>query len=484
MENPLFNKNHKVLFIIHDLYQDDIWFPLGPAYLAAILHKNGALVEAYCMDVFHYTNEELAEHLEKNNYDIIGLGFLAARFKETVVGLCEVINKHKKDAWFVLGGQGPSPISEYILRTTKADIVAVGEAENTIVDLLKCKIDKGNLADVAGIAYLDNGQFKKTGPSKAVINLDEIPFPLWEIFPMEKYTIQSGRFNNRQSDRPDEKSLGILTVRGCVNRCNYCYRMERGVRARSVKNVIEEIKILHDKYKVSYFIMDDELFVISKKRLLDFEAGLKEAGLNIKFDCQTRVDIFDKEILEILKRCGCQFVAFGFESSDNWVLKMMNKNATVEQNIGVLKMVKEVGGLGMGLNFIWNNFGDTEEILKRNAELIKQYNTYDQCRTIKPVTPYPGCDLYYKLIEMGKLKGPEDFFNRFKNADLILINNMDISDERAYELLLEANTDLINDHYEHTGGNMAEAEKLIRQLADLYSGKITNFRGARHYQKK
>ncbi|MCG2694428.1 B12-binding domain-containing radical SAM protein [Candidatus Parcubacteria bacterium] len=480
MEEKKFNKNNKVLFIVHDLYQDDLRFPLGPAYLAAILDKNGAQVEAYCMDVFHYTNEQLAEHLENNNYDIIGLGFLAARYNETIKDLCEVINAHKKNAWFVLGSHGPSPIPEYVLKNTGADLVAIGEAENTIVDLLQCKISNGDLDDVLGIAYLKNGDLKITGPHKPTINLDQIPFPFWEIFPMERYTTCTERFNQD----PNEKSFGIITVRGCVNRCNFCYRMEQGVRARSVKNVVEEMKLLYDIYGVSYFILNDELFVISKKRLLDLEEELKKANLKIKFDCQARVDIFDKEILEILKRIGCQFVNFGFESSSDEVLKNMNKNASVEQNINVLKMVKEVGGIGMGLNFIWNNIGDTAETLRGNVGLIKKYNTYYQCRTIKPVTPYPGCDLYYRLIEMGKLKGPGDFFEKYKNPDLILVNNMEMSDEDAYGFLLQANTELIRDHYEHTGGDKDEMNYLIQQMASLYTGKITNFRGARHYLKE
>ncbi|MFA6389605.1 MAG: hypothetical protein WCW77_03435, partial [Patescibacteria group bacterium] len=92
----MFNKNNKVLFIIHDLYQDDNRFPLGPAYLAAVLNKNGATAEAYCMDVFHFSNDDLARHLDKNEYDLIGVGFLAARFEETVRELCRVINAHKK----------------------------------------------------------------------------------------------------------------------------------------------------------------------------------------------------------------------------------------------------------------------------------------------------------------------------------------------------------------------------------------------------
>ena len=475
-----FTKKNRVLFIVHDLYQEDNHFPLGPAYLAAVLNKEGAYVEAYCMDVFHYTNEQLAEHLDKNNYDIIGLGFLAARFSETVVDLCRVIREHKKNAWFILGGHGPSPIPEYVLRETGADMVAIGEAENTIVDLLNCKIKNGDLSGVGGLAYLENDQLKLTGPNRLVKDLDTIPFPLWEIFPMKEYSTCTKMYNQD----PHEKSLVITTSRGCINRCNFCYRMEKGIRLRSINNVIEELKILYSRYGINCYLFQDELFVLNKKRLSEFEEALRAADLKIKFLCDARADIIDEEMVETLKRCGCQFILFGFESADDNVLKLMNKNISVKQNIRALELVKNAGGVGMGLNFIWNNLGDDERTLRKNVELIKKYNTYYQCRTIRPTTPYPGSDLYYKLIESGRLKGPEDFFKRFKNSDLIFMNLMDMPDKKAYELLLEINTDLILDHYRHIKGDMEEAEKLIRQFSELYSGKITKFRGSRHYIKK
>ncbi|MBS3095032.1 B12-binding domain-containing radical SAM protein, partial [Candidatus Pacearchaeota archaeon] len=462
------------------LHQEDNQFLLGPAYLAAVLNEKGASVEAFCMDVFHYTNEQLAEHLRKNEYDLIGVGFMAARFEETVRDLCKVINKNKKNAWLVLGGPGPSPIPEFMLQETGADIITLGEAENTIVDLLKCKIERENLSSVKGIAYLENNKFKKTAPNVRIENLDEIPFPLWEIFPMEKYT--SCYKTYRQE--PHEKSFFIITSRGCINRCNFCYRMEKGIRLRSVKNIMEELKILWKKYGVNCYLFQDELFVMSKNRLIEFEKALNEANLKIKFFCNARVDIMDEEIIEILKRCGCQLINFGFESSNDEVLRLMNKNATVEQNIKALEAVRKVGKIGIGLNFIWNNLGDTPETLKKNVELIKKYNTYDQRRTIRPVTPYPGSDLYYKAIELGKIKGPKDFFERFKNSDLMMINFMDIPEEEAYWNLLELNTELILDHHKHTDRDMQKAKQLIEQFADLYSGKTTTFRGSRHYEKK
>ena len=468
------------MFIIHDLYQDDNRFPLGPAYLAAILKNKGAEVEAYSMDVFHYTNDELARFLDSNEYDLIGLGFLAARFSETVVDLCKVISANKKNALFMLGGHGPSPIPEYVLRATGADVIAVGEAENTIADLLDCRLSGGNLSKVPGIAYLNDGEFHYTGPNKLIRQLDEIPFPLWEIFPMKEYTAASKLFNQE----PGEKSLMIINGRGCINRCNFCYRMEKGIRFRSVENIIEEMKILRDRYGVNNYFFEDELFVFSKKRLLEFEAALIAEELKIKFSCNARVDIFNEEIVEILKRCGCQFINIGFESSSDEVLKLMHKNATAEQNIKALETVKRAGGVGMGLNFIWNNFGDTEASLRKNAELIKKYNTYYQCRTIRPVTPYPGSDLYYELIKMGKLTGPEDFFSRFRNSDLILINLMEMPDSEAYRLLLEVNQDLIYDHYAHVGGDIGAAKDMVHQLSDLYAGKDVKFRGTRHHDKE
>jgi len=447
--------------------------------MTAVLKKNGADVTVYCQDVFHYTNDELAEFLEENEFDIIGVGFLAARFKETIEPLCEIINLHKKNAWLVLGGPGSSPIPEYILQKTKADIIILGEAEKTIVELVQCKIERGNLSKVKSTAYLINGEIVVNERRQPVINLDSIPFPEWSLFPMEKYTKcfkPSGATN-------EDITFSIITSRGCVNRCSFCYRMEKGIRLRSINNVIEEMKILNKDYGVNYFGIEDDLFIISKKRVYEFRDALKEAGLKIKFYCEARVNLFDEEIAELLKECGCKFLNFGMESSDQNVLNLMNKNTTVEQNIKAAEITRKVG-IGLGLNFIWGNVGDTEESLKGNVELIKKYNTYDQIRTIKPVTPYPGSDLYYEAIRRGLLTGPEDFFNKFKNSDLVTVNFTDIPLNKYYELLFAVNKDLIIDHYMYTTKDMDAANKLIKDFYDLYFMGKTSFRGPRHYNKE
>jgi len=474
------NKKGKALLIVHDVYQDDNDFPIGIAYLAAVLKREGADVKVCCQDVFHYSNEELAERfLEKENYDLIGFGFLAARFKETVLGLCETINKYKKDAWLILGGHGPSSIPEYVIKKTNADIIAMGEAEETIVELLKCKLGHGDISKIKGIAYKEGDKVVINERRKPIIDLDSIPFPEWSLFPMEKYTNCMQLFD---ADK-DDKTLGILTSRGCINRCNFCYRMERGIRFRSINNLIEEIKLLGERYGVNYFPMFDELFNYPKKRIFEFYQAVKKNNLKIKFTCNARVDIFDEESAIWLKESGCKLLNFGFESSDQKVLNLMGKNTTIEQNIRALEITKKLG-IGMGLNFIWGNKGDTAESLRNNVNFIKKYNTYYQVRTIRPVTPYPGCDLYYEAIEKGLLSGPEDFFNKFKNSDLLTVNFTDIPNGEFYKLLFEANKELITDHYLHTTKNMDEANNTIQSFYDLYFKGKTNFRGSRHYEKK
>ena len=476
----MFNKCGKVLLIIHDVYQDDNPFPLGPAYLASSLKQYGAEVEAYCMDLFHYTNDELAEKLKDASYDLIGVGFLAARYRETVVDLCSVINANKKDAWLVLGGHGPSPVPEYVLKETKADIVVIGEGERTIVELLDCKLNQGNLRNVDGIAYRFGDRVNINKRRKLITDLDEIPIPAWEVFPMEEYANSIKWFGQAEG----EKSLAFTHGRGCINRCNFCYRLEKGLRRRSIENVIKELKILVHHYHINNYIINDEMFLLNKRELFAFEEALLKNNLEIKFGCDARVDMIDEETVRCLKRIGCQFLCIGFESTNDNVLKLMKKNTTVEQNIRALDVITEVGDIPVALNFIWNNLGDTEETLRDNASMIKKYNMYSQIRTIRSVTAYPGSDLYYRAIEMGLLKGPGDFFDKFVNSDLITVNFMDIPLERCYELLLEINSDLIIDHFEKTNGNMTEAQKIINGFIDLYNNKTRSFRGVRHYAKK
>jgi anaerobic magnesium-protoporphyrin IX monomethyl ester cyclase len=477
--------NGRVLFIVHDVYQEDNQFPLGIAYLASMLREYGAEVAVCCQDVYHYTNEELAEKfLLDQEYDLIGIGFLAARFRETVIGLCETVNKYKKGAKIIFGGHGPSSEPEYVLENTQADMIALGEAEETIVEVLGAVIKNRGLKEIKGIAYKDEkGAIHVNSKRKPIMNLDHIPFPAWDLFPMDIYT--TNMQYHLQDD--EEKAIQILTGRGCVNRCTFCYRMEKGVRFRSIDNLMLEIKKLYEDYGVTYFALQDEIFIASIGRLRDFVQGLKEYGLlnKIKYNINAgiRADIATDELATLLKESGCCYVNVGFESVTQECLDDFKKNTTVTDNYTTAKLMKK-HDVPMGINFIWGIMSDTAETLQKSVDFIKEFQSYNELRTIRPITPFPGCELYNHAIKKEMLTGPEDFFEKFKNSDLLTVNFTQLPDDEFYRLLFEANKELIIDYYQHTGGDMLQAQRMIDNFYNLYFKGVTKFRGARHFESK
>ena len=479
LKNPMDNLYKKnVLLIVHDVYQEFNAFPLAYGYLAAMLRKYGYSVEVYCMDVFHYTNEQLEKKLRNSTYDLIGAGFMPARFEETIVGLCASVNKHKKDAWFFLGGPGPTPISEYMLQRLKVDIVVLGEAEHTLIELMGAKLGKRKLADIKGIAYWEGDRIK-ANPSRPLFrDLDALPWPAWDLFPMESYT-NSVKLSGMDEE---EKMMSVITSRGCTDTCNFCYRIEKGLRLRSLKEVIKEMISLRDTYGTTFFSFEDELFVFPREKIFEFESLLKENNMKISYWCNSRAAIFDEELAECLKRTGCKLVNIGFESVDQKVLDNMNKRITAEENIKALEVANKVG-IGLGLNFLWGFEADTKETLWKNVDAIKKFNQFDQVRTIRPPSPYPGSPLYDEAVQKGLLKGPDDFFKRFKNSDLMTVNFTRYSDEECYKMLFEANKELVLHHFRNTTGDMQAAQQIIDGFYRLYFEGDYKFRGARQYDK-
>lgn len=470
--------SNKVLFIIHDLYQSDIHFPLGPAYLAAVLRQAGAEVEIYDMQAHHYTNQQLAEHLDNNEYSLINVGFLAAKFKDIVQPLLNIIAQHKKGAWLILGGHAPSATPEWMLENTPADIICVGESEETIIDLYNArKFRPIDLRSIKGIAFKNHwiGTIKSTEPRKPVKDLDTIPWPAWDLFSMGKYSTSLKLWGME----PGDKAIPILTSRGCIGNCSFCHRLNKGMRLRSPRQIVNEMEYLLETYHINYFMIQDELFTLSAKRLQAIKTELECMGLNIKFTCNARVDMFSPEIAQMLIEMGCQFVNIGFESVDQNVLNKLGKRVTVEQNYEAAEICNKYK-LPFGLNLIWGLLGDDAVTLSKNVEFIKQYTMKDQLRNLRPVTPYPGTPLYDQAIAEGKLEDTTDFYNKFTNSDLLTVNFTELTDWQFHNNLFGANRELVMHYFDY---DEEKAKPIIDQFYKLYFEGDTTFRGVRHYDK-
>jgi radical SAM superfamily enzyme YgiQ (UPF0313 family) len=434
-----------------------------------VLLKKGYDVEVYSQDLHHYPEEHLTDYLNRNRFDIVGVGVIAGYYQyRKLLAISAAINASKQRPFYIIGGHGPSPEPEYFIRKTGADTVVMGEGEATIVELLDARAAGRSLKDIEGIAFRDGDTVVINKRRALIKNIDSIPFPAYELFPMEYYRlIRMPHVTNRDFVMP------LLSGRGCPFQCTFCYRMDKGFRPRSNEAIIEEIRFLKNRFGITYIAFSDELLMTSRERTVSICEDLIRNNLNIKWDCNGRLNFAVPEVLNVMKRSGCVFINYGIEAMDDEVLKNMRKKLTTEQIIkGIEATLK--AGISPGYNIIFGNIGDNRDTLNKGVEFLLKYDDGAQMRTIRPVTPYPGCPLYYEAIEKGLLKDCEDFYeNKHINSDLLAVNFTDLSDDEFHRCLLEANTRLITNYFEKKLAFLKE------QSRKLYLDKDSSFRGFR-----
>lgn len=457
----------KILLVVYD---NDMYinvFPAGTAYIAASLKKAGFDVEIYSQDMHHYPEEHLTAYLDKNKFDIIGMGVIGGYYQyKKLLKISEAINKSKNRPFYVLGGHGPSPEPEYFLKKTGADAIVLGEGEDTIVELARAVAARRSLAGIAGIVWR-NGPETVIAPRRTLIkDLDTIPWPAYELFPMEFYRLLR---NPNCSSR--DFVMPMLSGRGCPFKCAFCYRMEDGFRPRSTAGIIEEIKMLKRDYGVTYIEFTDELLMSSVARTTEIcEAFLRE-NLGIKWWCSGRLNYARPDLLKLMKRAGCVFVNYGIEALDDEVLRKMNKCLTVKQIVTGIEATL-ASGISPGFNIIFGNVGDNKKTLQKGVDFLLKYDDGAQLRTIRPVTPYPGSPLYYRALKSGQLKDCADFYeNKHVNSDLLAVNFTELSDKEFHAALYAANARLIKNYFRNKQKtSLEEARKLYRELNASFRG--------------
>lgn len=459
----------KVLLIVYDNDSYIHWFPQGLAYIAAILIKKGYEVKIYNQDKNHYSDEHLAEYLNKNKFDVVGVSVIAGYYQyRKLLKISDAINKSKQRPFYIIGGHGPSPEPEFFLRKTQADVAVIGEGEETIVELMEAISKKRNLTHVKGIAFRDGGKIVVNERRALIRDIDSIPFPAYEIFPIDYY-----RLLRMPHATNSDFIMPVLSGRGCTFECNFCYRLDAGFRPRRNESIIEEIQLLKKNYGITYIAFSDELLMSSMSRTVSLCEDFIKAKLNIKWDCNGRLNYAKPDVLKLMKESGCVFINYGIETMDNQVLKNMKKGLTTEQIIKGIEATLDAG-ISPGFNIIFGNIGDTKETLNKGVEFLLKYDDGAQMRTIRPVTPYPGSPLYYYAIEKGLMKDCEDFYeNKHTNSDLLAVNFTEMGDNEFHRCILEANTKLFTNYFNK------KLLSTLKQSEKLYLERDSNFRGFR-----
>ncbi|NQV47717.1 MAG: cobalamin B12-binding domain-containing protein [Rhodospirillaceae bacterium] len=459
----------RVLLVVYDNASYTHIFPMGMGYVASVLEKSGHDVDVYSQDQHHYPDEHLTQYLNENKYDVIGVSLIAGYYQyQKLLGISKAIDRSKNRPIYIIGGYGPTPEPEFFLHKTGADIIVMGEGEETTVELMTALADKTPLDSVAGIAFR-NGKEVTINPRRPLIeDLDSIPWPAYHKFPIEYY-----RMVREVNAGPLDFTIPMMSARGCTFKCTFCYRMDTGYRARNPKDLLDEVEFLNKEYGITYVSFQDDLLMSSVSHTEDVCREFVRRNLGVKWNCNGRLNYCSLDLLKMMKQAGCVFINYGIESMDNEVLKKMKKGLREEQIVKGIEETLEVG-ISPGLNMMFGNIGDTRETLKKAVDFLVKYDDFAQMRTIRPVTPYPGSPLYFDAIGKGMIKDVEDFYeNKHLNSDLLAANFTEMSDDEVYECLAEANTTLLENYHN------AAKQGALAQVKTLYGGKDANFRGFR-----
>jgi len=249
-----------------------------------------------------------------------------------------------------------------------ADFIIKGEPEQAAMRIAAGEVPSGVLA------------------SPAIDKLDSLPFPAWHLF-------SGGRHAVGRSIRKSRHSFPILSSRSCPEFCTYCpHRITAPYRARSAENVVAEIEEICGRYGESYFIFRDPLFTEERERAIGIAEGILKKNLKVQFECETRLDDLDKDLINLLHRAGLETITFGVESMDPATLKRVGRRPIPpEHQRAIIGHCRDKGITTEGF-YVFGFLTDTVESIR--ATIDYSIDLGSTAALFKVLTPFPGTPLF------------------------------------------------------------------------------------------
>jgi anaerobic magnesium-protoporphyrin IX monomethyl ester cyclase len=378
------------------------FIPLGIGYLAAVLEKNGYSVNVIDCQALKLSLAEVENELRNRQPDLVGLTSTTLTYK-SALKIIEVAKKALPACVTVLGGPHVTFWDkEAFEECPSLDVVVRREGEHTLLELVQ-RLDAGkSYHDVIGTTCKKDGKIVKNPDRPYIENIDELPFPAVHLFPIEQFN----KYGNI--------IFPVMTSRGCVYWCDFCTAVRmfgRKYRMRSPNKVVDELELLYKKYGEKQYTFYDDAFTVDQTRTHEICDEILKRGLNIKWDCETRVDMVSKDLLLKMKKAGCIAVWYGVEAGSQKVRDAMGKGINTQQTLNAFKWTQDAGMIAVA-SIILGFPGETKETAWESVKLLKEINP-DEIG-IYIATPYPGTPMYDYVTKMGWLKIHD--FDRYDTA--------------------------------------------------------------------
>ncbi|MFH1337340.1 MAG: radical SAM protein [Nanoarchaeota archaeon] len=378
--------------------------PLGILYIAAVLKKNSYHSEVVDCNTKDWSLEKVADYIVDKNPDIVGMGIMTPQIVNTLK-ICKMVKEKNKDIKICLGGSHINSVGSEVFKfSDDVDFLLVGEGEYAFLDLVKNL--KKDYSKVKNLIYREKGKVKINDRREPIKDLDELPFPDFSL--VDIYAYKSPYVENYPM-------MPIIASRGCPFNCSFCdaHRTHgRLLRKRSPKNIVDEIEYNIKKLNVKHVAIKDSSFILDKEWTHAVCDELMKRKLKIKWNCSSRVDNIDIDVLKKIKKAGCMMISFGVESGSQTVLNNINKQITLDQVAKAFKMAKKVNLKTYGF-FMIGNPGDNLERVKKTINFSKKLDP--DLVAFQITEAYPGTELYDLGLKNKTLADPQWYMQGMDN---------------------------------------------------------------------
>ncbi len=374
--------------------------PLGLLYLAGYLErKTSHRVEVCDGQAEELSYPALKKRIRSSAPDLVGLTAMTFTLID-VMETARLVKEIDPEIPVAVGGVHAFLYPEETVNLPEIDYVLSGEGEESFALLLDRLEGKGNLSAVPGLTYLEDGRVRSSPSPPLCADLDALPFPARKLTPWRKY---SSVMAKRQP------ITTMFTSRGCPFRCSFCARPHLGkrFRYRSAANVVDEMEECVEM-GIREFLIYDDTFTVNRDRVLAVSEEILRRRLEIGWDIRARVDCVDREMLELMKRAGCERIHYGVEAGTEKILRVLNKGIALDQARETIALTRKIGIETLAYFMIGSPTETRSDVLEtiRFALDLKPDFVH-----VTILCPFPGTEIYRRGLAEGVF--PRDHWREF-----------------------------------------------------------------------
>ena len=413
--------------------------PLGLAYLAAVLEREGHEVSVHDFGLRPDVSS-LDQVKEVAGFDpqLVGITAMTNTY-HAAVETAELVKEHV-GCPLVIGGPHATVFPERVTRETFVDYLVYGEGEDTLTELVCALETEGpypsgrTLAAIRGLCYMRDGDVKCSPERPLIRDLDGLPIPARHLFDLGAYPLYAPN---------GERMITVLSSRGCPYNCSYCFKgiVGRTYRQRSPDSIMAELRQIVGRYGVTNIYFIDDLFTTNRQRLKAITQRIIDEDLNIRWQCLGRVDRVDPEVLDLMYQSGCRQIHYGIESGNDEILRAVGKRITKDQVRQAVTWTAQTNIRSKGY-FMLGLPGDTEATMRQTIDFAADLDLDDAMFSL--TTPFPGTRLWDELAaKRPEIEFDQDFSRAYYYSNYAeeiepFLNVSEVSDEVLSRMAVKA----------------------------------------------